>query len=115
METVMDGAQQRDNEQAKLWNGPAGRAWVDAQAVLDRMFEPFEDMLVDAVGAAPARRVLDIGCGTGATTLAVARRLGTAADCVGVDISEPMLALARARAERAGVSARFICADAGSH
>lgn len=111
----MDGAQQRDNEQARLWNGPAGQAWVDAQAVLDRMFEPFEAMLADAATAGGAHRVLDVGCGTGATTLAIARRLGAAADCLGIDISQPMLALARARAEQAGLPARFVRADAQSH
>lgn len=111
----MDGAQQPDNEQARLWNGPAGQAWVDAQAVLDRMFEPFEAMLADAATAGGARRVLDVGCGTGATTLAIARRLGETADCLGIDISQPMLALARARAERSGIAARFVHADAQSH
>ncbi len=44
--------------------------------------------------------------------MASARRLGTAAACVGVDISEPTLAAARARADREGVAPTFICADA---
>jgi SAM-dependent methyltransferase len=100
------------DEQAALWNGVAGRAWVDAQQALDRLFAPFEDLLVTAVTAASARTVLDIGCGTGGTTLAVARRLRGNARCVGVDISAPMLELARARAEAEHLTAEFICADA---
>jgi SAM-dependent methyltransferase len=103
------------DEQAALWNGDAGRAWVDAQRVLDGLFQPFEDQLVAAVSAAPARRVLDVGCGTGATTLAIARTLGDGGQCVGVDISEPMLELARARAARERVPAIFVRADAGSY
>jgi len=103
------------DEQAARWNGPSGRAWVDAQVPLDRMFEPFERLLADAVVAQAARQVLDVGCGTGATTLAVARRLAGAGACTGVDISEPMLAVARARAEQAGVPATFIRADAQDH
>lgn len=101
--------------QATLWNGPAGRAWVDAQAVLDGMLRPFEDLLVDAVGAASATRVLDVGCGTGSTTLAVARRLGAGGRSMGIDISEPMIAAARARAAGEDSAARFVRADAQSY
>jgi SAM-dependent methyltransferase len=79
------------------------------------MYKPIEDLLVDPIAAAAPRRVLDVGCGTGATTLAVARRLGANAECVGVDISEPMIAAARARAERAGTVASFIRADAQTY
>jgi hypothetical protein len=45
----MDNGRPTDNEQATLWNGPAGRAWVEAQESLDRMLKPFEDLLVEAV------------------------------------------------------------------
>ena len=99
------------SDQQKLWNGSAGQAWVDVQSTLDDMFRPFEEGLTGAVS--PGSRVLDIGCGTGATTLACARKAGI--DCVGVDISEPMLALARSRAEHEGLPASFICADAQRH
>ena len=111
----MSTRQRAADEQAALWNGDAGRAWVDAQQVLDGLYKPFEDQLVDAVRAGSARRVLDVGCGTGATTLAIARSLGGNGHCVGVDISGPMLALARARAERERVPATFIRADAETH
>jgi ubiquinone/menaquinone biosynthesis C-methylase UbiE len=103
------------NDQATLWNGPAGRAWVEAQELLDRLFKPFEDLLVEAAVAASATRVLDIGCGTGGTTLALARRLGSNGRCVGIDISDAMIAAARDRAERSGTSASFIRADAQVH
>ncbi len=108
----MDGMHDTDSEQSALWNGTAGRAWVDAQQAIDRVFAPFEALLVNAVAEASARTVLDVGCGTGATTLAVARRLAGNGRSVGIDISEPMLALAQARAEREQVSAQFIRADA---
>ncbi|QSQ25968.1 methyltransferase domain-containing protein [Pyxidicoccus parkwayensis] len=111
----MSVTRQADDEQMKLWNGHAGRAWVDAQELLDPMFKPFEELLVEAVSAGSARRVLDVGCGTGATTLAVARRLGAEGGCTGIDISEPMLTVARARAEREGSRACFIRANAQDH
>src|SRR4051794_37165089 len=103
------------DEQSTLWNGPAGRAWVEAQQSLDQMFQPIEDLLVEAVAAGSGRRVLDVGCGTGSTTLAVARRLGAKGRCIGIDISAPMIAAARARAEREGAPASFICANAQTH
>ena len=108
-------ANQNEEDQAARWNGASGRAWVDVQEPLDRMFAPFEKLLVDAVVAEGARAVLDVGCGTGATTLAVARQLAPAGGCTGIDLSEPMLALARTRAERARVAAEFIRADAQDH
>lgn len=110
----MEAAQRRD-EQAKLWNGSAGCAWVEAQTLLDRILQPFEDVLVAAVRASGARRVLDVGCGTGSTTRGIARQLDPNRDCVGVDISQQMIDAARTLAEQEGVPAKFICADAQTH
>jgi SAM-dependent methyltransferase len=104
-----------ESEQARLWNGPSGQAWIDLQDALDRSLQPFEGLLAEAVAAQSAQQVLDVGCGTGATTLAIARRLATGGRCVGIDISNPMIAVARSRAEREGSSARFVCADVQTH
>ena len=101
-------------DQTARWNGTAGQAWVEAQGLLDRMFRPFERLLVEAV-LRTGGDVLDIGCGTGGTTLAMTRALGLNGDCTGVDISEPMIKVARARAEAEGSHAFFIRADAQSH
>jgi ubiquinone/menaquinone biosynthesis C-methylase UbiE len=111
----MDVTCQSDTEQTALWNGLAGRTWVDAQALLDHVFRPLEDLLVEAVAAGSGSRVLDVGCGTGSTTLAVGRLSGAKDGCVGIDISEPMIAAARARAEREALAARFIRADAQTY
>src|SRR4051812_35065695 len=104
-----------NEDMAAAWNGVSGRAWVDEQQLLDHSYSPIEKLLVDEVAAAGARAVLDIGCGAGATTLAVARSLGVRGQATGVDISEPLVALARERARRDGASARFIRADAQTH
>ncbi|WP_231905674.1 class I SAM-dependent methyltransferase [Streptomyces davaonensis] len=104
-----------DDSQAARWNGRAGNVWVEEQALLDGLLRPLEELLVEAVPAGHGGRVLDVGCGTGGTTVALARRLGPAGRCVGVDISEPMITAARARAEREGVPASFVRADAGEH
>jgi SAM-dependent methyltransferase len=111
----MNAAARSDGEQRELWNGVVGRAWVDEQRTLDAVLQPFEDLLVDAVSAGSALHVLDIGCGTGSTTLATARRVGADGRCVGIDISEPMIGLARERAAAERSSAEFVCADAQTH
>ena len=95
-------------EQRAAWNGHSGKVWVESQKLLDQVLQPFEDAIFEAeLGP----RVLDVGCGTGSATLRAARS-GTA---VGVDISAPMLARARERAEAVHLPATFIEADAGTY
>lgn len=109
----MTHANEANHEQSTAWNGASGRAWVEIQGLLDHMFMPFEKLLQEEVAAAgPVERPLDVGCGTGSTTLALARLLGAQAHCLGVDISAPMIALARQRAATTGLSTDFVCADA---
>jgi SAM-dependent methyltransferase len=102
-------------EQADFWNGAGGDAWVALQPVLDRMFADFAEMLAEAAAARGARRVLDVGCGAGATTIAVARRLGDEASVTGVDISAPLLELAKERTAYDDDPPRFLLADAAGH
>jgi SAM-dependent methyltransferase len=111
----MNDSEQIDGGQTALWNGGAGQGWVAMQALIDRLYRPFEDRLVDAVAAVSRGAVLDVGCGTGGTTVAVARRLGVDSRCTGIDISEPMIAAARARVGRDGTPVQFIVADAQAY
>lgn len=104
---------QETPSQIDIWNGPRALGWVEEQELLDRIFTPFEAILADA--AAGASNVLDVGCGTGATSLAIARRLGEHGHCTGIDISEPMLTLARARAQQEATPPTFLQADAQTH
>lgn len=111
----------RNDEQAELWNGIAGRGWVEAQEVMDDLLRPFETRLLEELVAVmderPVRTLLDVGCGTGSTTMASARRIGAGGRCVGVDISEPMLSHARSRAQAQAkdLTIEFIHADAQEH
>ncbi|TJZ99264.1 class I SAM-dependent methyltransferase, partial [Bacillus thuringiensis] len=70
--------------------------------------------LMQAMSASRCGRVLDVGCGTGGTTLAIARA-DSARRCTGIDISEPMTDTARSRAARENLPASFICADAQTY
>ncbi|AKF09847.1 Methyltransferase [Sandaracinus amylolyticus] len=102
----------RNQDQAALWNDASGKTWAEMQDVLDRMLAPFEPLLVDAAFPGEGKRVLDVGCGAGATTLAMAKRLGPRGHCLGVDISAPLIAAAEARAIAPAV---FLRADAQTH
>ncbi|WP_197421828.1 class I SAM-dependent methyltransferase [Sphingomonas sp. CCH9-H8] len=68
--------------------------------------------MVDAVKDQGARHVLDIGCGTGATTIAIGRAIAGRGHATGADLSVPMIELAGERARACGVDARFIAGDA---
>jgi ubiquinone/menaquinone biosynthesis C-methylase UbiE len=104
----------RNAEQAAYWNGPAGRRWLERQEMQDRLLEPISELLLTRAKVAPGERVIDVGCGCGTTTIALARRVGTMGGVLGVDVSAPMLARARARAEP-GLAVEFALADATLH
>lgn len=109
----MQSVQDANEAQARLWNARAGVVWAEQQEMLDRLLAPFERTLVGAVAHLGAHDVLDVGCGAGATTLAAAWHLGRQGRCTGVDISVPLIEVARRRAEAAGLgTCRFIAADA---
>ncbi len=101
-----------ENDMAARWNGPSGNVWVEEQPLLDEVLRPMQDLLLQGLPAGSGGRVLDVGCGTGGTTVALARRLGPQGRYVGVDISEPMVTAARERAEREGAAATFVQGDA---
>ena len=87
-----------NTEQIADWNGEQGRRWAEHQQRIDRMIERYGDAALQAAAAMPGEQVLDIGCGTGSTSLALARAVGPQGRVFGVDISQPMLAVATQRA-----------------
>jgi SAM-dependent methyltransferase len=97
-------------EQIEYWNGPTGERWAAFQPVLDRALAAISDAVLAFASAKPGERVLDIGCGTGTTTYALAKAVGPSGSVTGVDISRPMLAVARGR----GVGVNFREADAAT-
>ena len=93
-----------NTEQIEHWDGPGGEHWVAEAARYDRMDQRFADLIVEAVAPEPGERILDVGCGNAALALAIAERVGPEGAVVGLDISGPMLANARRRAEAAGAT-----------
>ena len=106
-------AESPNTAQVDYWNAVAGETWVTYQAQLDRQIQPLGAEALRVLEPAPGERVIDIGCGCGQTTLALAERVGAAGAATGVDISRPMLEVARQRPVPAGAAApRFVEADA---
>src|SRR5262249_30902454 len=81
------------------------------QPVMDKALSAISDAALAFAAARPGERALDIGCGTGTTTYALAKSVGPSGSVTGVDISRPMLAAARARGT--GVNFREGGASAG--
>lgn len=105
-----------NREQAERWNDrDAVAQWVDDKPAHDQMLEPFIDMLMDGAHLGPGDHVLDVGCGSGATTVAAARTVAPGT-VTGIDLSGPMLAQARAAADAEGLdNVTFRHADAQVH
>jgi SAM-dependent methyltransferase len=85
-------------DQRAYWNGDAAVTWASQSEALDVVLEPIGRAALDALDPRPGERVLDVGCGAGATSRALAARVGERGAVLGVDLSEPMLAVARSRA-----------------
>jgi ubiquinone/menaquinone biosynthesis C-methylase UbiE len=92
------------------WQGQTGEAWAEEWRRTDRTLAPLNDALLARALPFEGKRILDIGCGAGATSFAFADALPHA-DITGLDLSEALIAAARARVgDRANV--RFVQGDA---
>jgi SAM-dependent methyltransferase len=102
--------------QIDYWNTEAGPRWVANQERMDAMLAPLMNAALDRARPAAGERVLDIGCGCGATLLALAARVGPQGSVLGVDISAPMLGRARERLREHGLANVTVTrSDAATH
>ena len=101
-------------QQIEFWNGPSGQRWAALQESTDRSLAMVMAALMPFAAPRQGERILDVGCGCGTTTLALFKAAG-AGNVAGVDISAPMLAVARERANKAGARIDFMEADASAH
>ncbi|WP_374575624.1 class I SAM-dependent methyltransferase [Phenylobacterium sp.] len=98
------------------WNVQAGATWAAQQERLDRQLEPLGLKAIAALDPKPGERILDVGCGCGQSSLELAERVGPEGKVMSVDISQPMLAIARRRAAEAGAGQiQFVEADAQTY
>ena len=97
-------------EQAELWNGRLGKAWVNVEDYIDGMMAPLSTVALEAVNAKPSDRIIDIGCGCGTTSFSLG---ATGAAVWGVDISTAMIDRANEKDNAAG-NVAFSVGDAAS-
>ncbi|GEQ97395.1 methyltransferase [Iodidimonas gelatinilytica] len=95
------------------WAGDMGATWLANLSGFEGMIAPIGKALLARAGYQAGETVLDIGCGGGATTIAIAQSVAPSGHALGIDISPDLKAAALARAAAAGVeNAHFLCADA---
>jgi len=102
-----------NEEQAAYWSQVAPK-WLelDDQLALEVLGALPARLAMDRLNVSAGQRILDIGCGTGRTTLELAGLVGPAGAVVGVDISAALLASGRAEAARLGIdNAEFVHGD----
>lgn len=86
-------------DQASYWNGPDGQKWADHQADLDATFAPVLNALMTAAQLQPGMQVLDVGCGSGESCVLAASHVGQSGHVLGLDVSEPLIELAKKRTQ----------------
>ncbi|MDP2330307.1 MAG: methyltransferase domain-containing protein [Reyranella sp.] len=99
-------------DQAAYWNGPGGQGWLASYARLERSLLDIGKTVLALAAAKSGERVIDIGCGNGGTTEALAQAVGPTGHVLGVDISEILVGAARARRVP---NATFVVGDAAAH
>jgi SAM-dependent methyltransferase len=98
------------------WPREADELYLHDGDRVEALNGPFGAVMLDAAGLRPGEHVLDVGCGCGATTVDAARGLNPGGSAVGIDITRPLIAVARQRAAAAGVdNVEFVEGDAENH
>jgi ubiquinone/menaquinone biosynthesis C-methylase UbiE len=100
-----------NTDQIAYWNGPGGQRWADRQQSQDILLAPVADLLIERARPVVGERIVDVGCGSGAVSIALAQKVGPGGHVMGIDISGPMLARAR-QTVPAGLPVEFVLADA---
>ena len=101
-------------EQVAYWNGPGVARWVTRQEQMDAVLAPVAEAALAMANVQPGERALDIGCGSGATSIALAGLVGPTGHVTGLDVSGPMIELARKRS--IGIdNLDWVLADAATH
>ena len=104
----------RNADQIAYWNGPGGEHWTERQPLQDILLAPISQILIDSAAANSGERIIDVGCGCGSTSIALAQAVAPSGFVLGIDISAPMLARARQLAPKT-LPVDFVLADATVH
>ncbi len=107
----MSDTEATNGPQIEYWNAVAGPKWVTLADLINPQIEPLGEEVMDRLALEHGEQVLDVGCGCGQTSRALAERVGASGRVLGVDVSEVMLAEAQARSTGLDQLA-FLAADA---
>ena len=101
-------------DQGKFWNEASGLSWVENDRLMSERLETISQLLLENLDLHPSSKILDIGCGGGTTTLALAKGAPPSVQITGLDISKPLLDLAAQKcADHENIN--FVLADAQAH
>jgi ubiquinone/menaquinone biosynthesis C-methylase UbiE len=105
---------ERNAAEIAYWNGPGGERWRARQPLQDALLAPVAELLLERAAPRAGERVLDIGCGAGATSIALARQVAPTGWVLGVDVSAALLERARELAPPQ-LPVQFVLADATAY
>lgn len=99
--------------QIEFWNQVAAEKWIRYEEQLDCGLDAAKDRLLKRAGISPGQQIVEIGSGTGATTMALAKQTGDKGSVLAIDVSRPLVDRARERARLARLNnITFLLADA---
>ena len=102
--------------QQSFWSSAQGQNWIEHEDALDASMVGILDRLIEKAEIGPAQQILDIGCGTGASTRAIANAIGGQGHVTGLDISDTLLNRAQFKSNKIGLSnASYELSDAQTH
>ena len=102
-----------DTPSSEDWAGEMGKKWLSNLSLFEEMVAPIGDVLLSRAGYQSGETVIDIGCGGGATTMAIAKTVAPEGSVLGADISPDLTDAARKRAVEADIkNIEFLCTDA---
>ena len=93
-----------NHEQIAYWNGDGGRKWAERDELMAGVLAPISEALLTRVAPRRARTALDVGCGGGSNTLQLLQHLDNPTHILGIDVSAPLLEVARARVAERGTA-----------
>lgn len=83
--------------ESEAWRGQMGALWASHAEALDQQLEPAGNAGLEALNAQPGEHVLDLGCGSGATTARLSASVAPDGRVLGIDISPDQIEVARQR------------------
>ena len=88
-----------NQDQKEFWNEKKGKIWISLEKNIEKMLGPLGDQAINTLKPKVGEKILDVGCGTGTTSLNLSKLVGNEGLITGIDISEPILGFAKKSVE----------------